>query len=122
MTTVMVVDDSTMVRRQVSEVLTAVGFTVVEACDGVEALEMLNAAPQPSLIVLDVNMPRMSGLELLQRMRDDKLPMVPVVLLTTEGQPRMMQQAKDLGAKGWIVKPFKADLLIGAARKLTQIA
>ncbi|HEX7665489.1 MAG TPA: response regulator, partial [Polyangiaceae bacterium] len=44
---------------------------------------------------------------------------VPVVMLTTEGQPELIQKAKALGAKGWVVKPFKPDLLVAAAKKLT---
>ena len=121
-TTVMVVDDSSVVRKLVGGALSAAGFDVIEAEDGVHALEMLSARADPSLIVLDMNMPRMGGLELLQRMRDQALSRVPVVMLTTEGQPRLMQQAKALGARGWIVKPFKADLLVAAVRKLTHAA
>jgi len=66
-------------------------------------------------------MPNMNGIELLQRLRDGG-NQVPVIMLTTEGQPRMMQQAKALGARGWIIKPFKPDLLVAAVRKLTRPA
>jgi two-component system chemotaxis response regulator CheY len=120
-TKVMVVDDSMMVRQQVSYALSRAGFSVVEARDGVEALQKLDANADPALIVLDLNMPNMSGIELLQRIRETSLTSVPVVMLTTEGHPRLMQQAKALGARGWIIKPFKPDLLIAAVRKLTGI-
>jgi two-component system, chemotaxis family, chemotaxis protein CheY len=120
-TTVMIVDDSLMVRQQVGTALGAAGIDVVEAQDGVDALDKLASVPGTSLIVLDVNMPNMNGIELLQRLRDGG-NQVPVIMLTTEGQPRMMQQAKALGARGWIIKPFKPDLLVAAVRKLTRPA
>jgi len=115
---VLVVDDSLMVRQQVGFALSSAGYDVIEAEDGVQALEKLAAQSGPALMVLDVNMPKMSGLELLQEMRDRKSN-VPVVMLTTEGQPKLMQQAKALGAKGWIIKPFRPELLIAAVRKIT---
>jgi len=120
-TKVMVVDDSMMVRQQVGYALSSAGFSVVAACDGVEALRKLVATEDPALIVLDVNMPNMSGIELLQKIRETSLTSIPVVMLTTEGQPKLMQQAKALGARGWIIKPFKPDMLIAAVRKLTQV-
>jgi len=121
--TVLVIDDSLMVRQQVSRALVGAGFTVVEAKDGVDALEKLAGRPETRLIVCDVNMPRMNGLEFLEAMRkDEKNAAVSVVMLTTEGQPELVARAKSLGAKGWIVKPFKAELLLATAKKLTAEA
>jgi two-component system chemotaxis response regulator CheY len=120
-TTVMIVDDSLMVRQQVGSALGAAGIDVLEAQDGADALDKLARAPETSLIVLDVNMPNMNGIELLQRLRDDG-KQVPVIMLTTEGQPRMMQRAKALGARGWIIKPFKPEMLVAAVRKLRRTA
>lgn len=119
---VLVVDDSLMVRQQVGRALTAAGFTIVEAVDGADALEKLAATPEAALVVCDVNMPRMSGIEFLENVRRDGRPALPVVMLTTEGQPELIQKAKALGAKGWIVKPFKPDLLVAAVKKLTAAA
>lgn len=118
---VLVIDDSLMVRRQVGRALTGAGFVIVEATDGVDAIEKLSESPDTSLIVCDVNMPRMSGLEFLEHLNASGSK-VPVVMLTTEGQPDMIQRAKSLGAKGWIVKPFKPDLLVVAAQRLTTAA
>src|SRR4051812_48509278 len=115
---VLVIDDSMMVRKQVGAALTPAGFTVIEACDGADALEKLAAHADVGLVVCDVNMPRMNGLEFLANVR----PGLPVMMLTTEGQPELIQRAKALGAKGWLVKPFKPDLLVAAARKLTAAA
>lgn len=121
--TVMIVDDSQMVRKQVARTLIAAGFAVIEAQDGADALAQLSSAtPRPALIVLDVNMPNMGGIEFLQtlRGRGPALAIPPVVMLTTEGEPRLMQEAKALGAKGWIVKPFRPEMLVAAVQKLTQ--
>jgi two-component system chemotaxis response regulator CheY len=121
----MIVDDSEMVRRHVAQTLIPAGFTIVEASDGADALEQLvGAGAFPSLIILDVNMPNMNGIEFLQTLRaaEKRAARVPVMMLTTEGQPRLMQEAKALGAKGWIVKPFKSEMLVAAVKKLTQAA
>jgi two-component system chemotaxis response regulator CheY len=111
---ILVIDDSLLVRKQVGTALTGAGYVVVEASDGVDALEKLKVNADVVLVVCDVNMPRMSGLEFLQQVP----PGTPVVMLTTEGQPELMQRAKQLGAKGWILKPFKPDHLLAAAKKL----
>ncbi len=119
MSTIMVVDDSQMIRQQFSRMLTAGGHTVVEAADGVAALEKLRADSSIRLILLDVNMPKMSGLELLQSLHEDPVLTTPAVLMiTTEVQAELVQQAKGLGAKGWLVKPVKAEALLAAVNSL----
>ncbi|MBP8302464.1 MAG: response regulator [Planctomycetes bacterium] len=118
---VLVVDDSQSIRQHVGATLVAAGFEVVEAVDGVDALERLTAGLDVALVLCDVNMPRLNGLELLDKLQaQGLLARVPVVMLTTEGQPTMMQRAKQAGAKGWIVKPFKPPLLVAAVQKLTS--
>jgi two-component system, chemotaxis family, chemotaxis protein CheY len=117
---VMVVDDSMLVRRQVTAALKEPGYLVIEAVDGVDALEKLSGFSDMRLIVCDVNMPRMSGIELLERLSAQG-SIVPVVMLTTEGQPELIQRARALGAKGWIVKPFKPEFLVATAAKLAPI-
>src|SRR5579859_312615 len=101
---VLVIDDSLMVRQQVGRTLSGAGFSVVDATDGVDALQKLANNPETRLIVCDVNMPRMNGIEFLERLNAEGSG-VPVVMLTTEGQPELIARAKALGAKGWIVKP-----------------
>ncbi|HEV8551749.1 MAG TPA: response regulator [Polyangiaceae bacterium] len=114
---ILVIDDSTMVRKQVGTALKAQGYTVVEAVDGVDALSKLEAHPETRLVVCDVNMPRMNGLEFLEQLSARKHSL-PVVMLTTEGQPELIQRAKALGAVGWLVKPFKPEFLLATAKKL----
>jgi len=115
---VMVVDDSPSVRQQVGMALTQAGYGVVEAVDGQDGLSKA-ATSGVSLVICDINMPRMNGLEMVEKMKaDPKTSALPVVMLTSEGQPALMDRAKKAGAKGWIIKPFKADLLIAAVKKL----
>ena len=118
---VLIVDDSLLVRRQVSAALKALGYSMLEAADGIEALAQLEANPATRLIVCDVNMPRMNGLELLERLLSLGNA-IPVVMLTTEGQPELIQRAKSLGAKGWLVKPFKPEFLVATAKKLVPLS
>jgi two-component system chemotaxis response regulator CheY len=116
---ILVVDDSPTIRQQVSLALTQAGFTTVEAVDGVDALAKIDATI--AMLVCDVNMPRMGGLELVETIqRDAKIAGVPIVMLTTEGNPAHIARAKQAGAKGWIIKPFKADLLVAAVQKLAR--
>jgi len=117
---VLVVDDSQTVRQQVSIALSQAGYEVLEANDGVEGFDKIDADGEIKLVVCDVNMPRMNGLEMVEKVRGEtKFDKLPIVMLTTEGAPQLIARAKKAGAKGWIVKPFKADLLVKAVDKLT---
>jgi two-component system chemotaxis response regulator CheY len=119
-TKVLVIDDSMMVRQQVKRALGAESFEIIEAQDGIDALEKVNAMSDIGLVICDVNMPRMNGLDFLAAFRSDtRFVSVPVVMLTTEAQSDLVARSKALGAKGWIIKPFKPDLLAAAARRLT---
>jgi two-component system, chemotaxis family, chemotaxis protein CheY len=116
---VLVVDDSSTVRQQVGSALVQAGFTVIEAVDGLDGVAMIAANSDIALVICDVNMPRMNGLEMVESVR--KVPIsatMPIIMLTTEGDPSLVARAKLVGAKGWIVKPFKPELLVAAARKL----
>lgn len=119
---VLIVDDSATVREQVREVLTVASFEVVEAADGVEGAETIARCDDLAAVICDVNMPRMNGLDMLEAVRrGPKGAALPIVMLTTEGQHELVRRAKAAGAKGWIVKPFKPELLVAAVRKLTGI-
>ena len=119
---VMVVDDSATVRLQAGRALTQAGFEVVEAVDGIDALEKLEARRDIGLIVCDVNMPRMNGVEFVEALAKRPGWKPPVIMLTTEGHPQLIQRAKASGAKGWMIKPFKPEILVAAAKKLAVVA
>ena len=119
--TVLVVDDSATVRQQVATALTQAGFQVVEASDGSQGL---NRAKQGGIdcVISDVNMPIMNGIEMVTLIKQDPiLSSTPVVMLTTEGSKELIAKAKQAGASGWIVKPFKAEMLVAAVKKLTSV-
>jgi two-component system, chemotaxis family, chemotaxis protein CheY len=116
--TVLTVDDSKAIRDMVSFTLTAAGYEVIEAADGVEGLEQLRRR-KVSLVLTDLNMPRMNGLDFLVNARKEPNGTgVPIVLLTTESKPEMKARGKELGATGWISKPFDAQMLLAVAKKL----
>ena len=119
MARVLVVDDSATVRQQVGLCLQQAGFDIVEAEDGAQGLDRIRKDGTIRMVICDVNMPNMNGIEMLEAVqRDGTRSNLPVVMLTTEGQPQLMDRAKKAGAKGWIVKPFKAPLLVAAVQKL----
>jgi two-component system, chemotaxis family, chemotaxis protein CheY len=117
--TILIVDDSLTVRQQVSMTLSMAGYQILEACDGQEAVERVRANLTIAMVLCDLNMPRMNGLEFLETIKGDAAgPPVPVVMLTTDGSSELIARAKRAGAKGWIVKPFQPDLLLTAVRRL----
>jgi two-component system, chemotaxis family, chemotaxis protein CheY len=117
--TVLVVDDSATVRGMVRAALGA-EYEIVEAADGVEGLDCVRGGGL-SMVICDVNMPRMDGLEMLHRLKLAGST-VPVVMLTTEGQTALIARAREEGARGWIVKPFNADMLRQAVARIAVAA
>ncbi|MED5371005.1 MAG: response regulator [Myxococcota bacterium] len=116
---ILVVDDSSTVRQQVRIALSQAGFQVMEAVDGMDGQQKIASNSDLSMVICDVNMPRMNGLQMLQAIKTaGTAPNVPIVMLTSEAQPALIRQAKANGAKGWIVKPFKAEMLVAAVKKL----
>ena len=117
MKNILVVDDSPVVRQQVSSALRSAGFVVFEAVDGQDGAEKIAATPSVSIVICDLNMPRLGGIEMLEKVLPAR-PDLPVVMLTTASDPELVSRARRAGAKGWLIKPFKADSLIATVRKL----
>ena len=112
------VDDSSSVRKLVEFTLKAKGFEVGSAEDGQAALELI-AKEDFDAVILDINMPRMNGLEFLQKIREnDAFASIPVIMLTTEGQDEDKDKAIALGATAYIVKPFKPTQLLALIEKI----
>lgn len=111
--TIFLVDDSATILMSVSATLLANGFKVETASDGLQALEKLNAGLKPDLMITDINMPNMGGLELIQNVRT--LPdfrSMPILTLTSESHADKRSEGKKMGANGWLVKPIAdAELL-----------
>lgn len=111
-TSVLIIDDSNTMRKIVQRSLRQAGFEfdkILEAGDGQEALSVL-AGEKVDLILSDINMPNMDGLEFLrQKAANDAIKNIPVVMITTEAGADIIGEARSLGAKGSIKKPFTAD-------------
>jgi two-component system chemotaxis response regulator CheY len=109
---VLIVDDSAAIRKILHRVLVQAEVPlgkVFEASDGMEALEKLKLE-KVGLILSDINMPNMDGIELLSKLKaDDALKTVPIVMITTEGSQAKVMQALQLGAAGYVRKPFTAE-------------
>jgi len=106
---VLIVDDSGAMRAVVKKIITLSGFKMdecYEAANGREALDLLKES-WVDIILSDLNMPEMSGLELLEKLKSDELlKEIPVIVITTEGSDVRRKIVSDLGAKGFIKKPF----------------
>jgi two-component system chemotaxis response regulator CheY len=117
-TTVLTVDDSRTVRDLLKQSLTAAGFRVVQAEDGLEGLALL-VAECPDVVVTDLNMPLMDGLGFIAALRaDEARRAMPVLVLTTEGGGEAKTRARAAGATGWIMKPFDPVKLVDAIRRV----
>lgn len=115
---IIIVDDSRTARMQVKNTLSGAGFDIVEAVDGQDGLSKIEANTDAALVLCDVNMPVLGGLDMLEAIPADRRSRMTFLMLTTEAEPRLVQKAKEFGAKGWIVKPFKPELLLAAVKKL----
>ena len=120
--TVLVIDDSETIRAHVGTILRGAGYEVLEASDGLMgAFTIRERAQDLSLVICDINMPRLDGLEMLEVLRG-QYPKLPILMLTTESRVDKVERAKKAGAKAWIIKPFKPELLVEAVTKLTAMA
>ena len=104
--TIMIVDDSSTMLMSVRNSLEIAGFKVIEANDGTVALKALQAGNKPDLIITDINMPNMGGIEFISKARAlAGFRFIPILALTTESQQGKRDEAKKLGATGWLLKP-----------------
>lgn len=117
--TIMVIDDSATMRLSLKSALELNGFKVECAGDGVLALNQLKVGAKPDLIITDINMPNMGGLEFIKKLR--ALPgfrFVPVLALTTESKQEKRDEAKKNGATGWLVKPVTGPDLVKVIKQV----
>lgn len=115
---ILIVDDSESIRELVSYVLNEAGYQVFIGIDGEDAQKYLDGR-KVDLIITDLNMPKVDGIELVKKVRaHTEYGFTPILLLTTESQAAKKEQAKTAGATGWIVKPFVKEKLLAVVKKI----
>ncbi len=121
MLTVLIVDDSDTMRIQLKKDLAGKGFTVLEAANGAEGLQILKTNKGINVCICDVNMPIMDGLTMCEKLCEaGKPPELNIFMLTTESTAESKERGKKSGVRAWITKPYQADKLISAIEKVSQ--
>ncbi len=119
-TRILIVDDSASMRALLYHALSANGFHVEQADDGLSGLEWL-AMNEVDLVITDINMPRLDGFGLIERLRaGTRHRDRPILVLTTESSREKKDRARNAGATGWIVKPFDPEKLVATVRRVTH--
>ena len=116
--TIMVGDDSASIRQVVGTALAGAGYEVIEACDGQDALSRLTGQ-KVHLVISDLNMPHRDGISFVKALK--ALPtyrFTPVIMLSTESAEHVKAEGRAAGAKAWMIKPFRPELMLSAVRKL----
>jgi two-component system chemotaxis response regulator CheY len=120
MNSILAVDDSASMRQMVSFTLKNAGYEVVEAVDGEDAFDKARSR-EFDLVLTDQNMPRLDGIGLTRRLREQpRFKSTPILILTTESSDQMKQAGRDAGATGWLVKPFDPNKLIEVIKKVVR--
>lgn len=115
---IMTVEDSVSMREVITFTLKRAGYEVAEAVDGADALARL-ASTKVDLVITDLNMPNMNGIELTRSLRADAaFKFIPIILLTTESQAEKKKEGRQAGATAWITKPFKQEQLLYVVKKV----
>jgi two-component system chemotaxis response regulator CheY len=116
---VLIIDDAEAIRRSVVDALEPAGYAVLTASDGFRGIAALKETRDLSLVIIDLNMPGMSGFGVLDWMRKDGSPhLPPAVFMTTEINASVLEQAKSAGAVGWLVKPCRGEQLVAIANRI----
>jgi DNA-binding response OmpR family regulator len=114
---ILVIEDDPSVRTLLQKSLTAHGYSVLVAKDGVEGLTMLETE-RPDLIVVDIMMPRLDGMTLVRAIKKNEVTgPIPVIFLTAKNDPKSMIEGINVGAKFYVTKPFQIDDLISKVKK-----
>lgn len=116
--TILIVDDSDSLREVVGIALKNAGYEVIEGADGQEGLNQLDGK-KIHLIISDVNMPNMNGIEMVKKIKDmSAYKFTPIIMLTTESGEGLKDEGRSAGVKAWMVKPFKPEQMLDAVSKL----
>ena len=119
---ILIIDDSESIRELVGSTLEEAGYEVKSGINGEDGLNCLKEMDDDvKLIITDLNMPVMDGIQLIREVRKKgQYKYLPIIVLTTETQTTKKKEAKDVGATGWIVKPFEKDRLLGVIKKVIR--
>lgn len=117
---ILIVDDSETLRSQLRKSLETASYQVIEAFDGQNGLEVIEQNKDIKLILCDVNMPRLDGLSMCQKVHVS-LPKLPIVMLTTEANPEMKAKGKEAGVIAWVTKPYDEAKLLQAVEKILKM-
>jgi two-component system, chemotaxis family, chemotaxis protein CheY len=117
MTAVLIIDDSLTTTMSLKSALDMAGFAVTAFNDGPTALGHIDRGYKPDMVITDINMPGMNGLEVIQHVRE-RLRFTPIVALSAEKTAATREQARERGASGWLAKPVSAEDLIKVIRQL----
>jgi two-component system chemotaxis response regulator CheY len=116
---ILIVDDSETLRSQLKRTLENAKYVVVEAVDGLNGIEVFQQNQDLSMIICDVNMPRMDGLTMCERISAlEGVKKVPIFMLTTESNAEMKARGKSVGVTAWVTKPYTEDRLLSALAKI----
>ena len=119
---ILIVDDSNSITMVVSQMLKEAGHEPLRAVDGKDAIDVLGKEENIDLILLDWNMPNMSGIEFLQYNAENKVAACPIIMMTTENKPDNIRKALELGVSEYIMKPFTQDILVSKINSVVGTA
>ena len=119
---ILFVDDSPTIRSSVSFCLRNAGYRVTEAVDGKDGLEKVQSIKDEgdflSLIITDINMRQMDGITFISQVKETEFKFIPILVLTTEAEESVIEKGRELGASGWLLKPFQPEQLLWAVKKV----
>ena len=122
---ILIVDDSQTIRVKISQALKLIGFDIIEAINGVDALKKLDEIPKDSLVdlvVTDINMPEMGGFQLILRLKaNPAFKKIPIIVLTSETDAERKQKGKTAGVNAWVVKPVETETMQAVVKKILNV-
>lgn len=115
---VLVVDDSLALRTHIASIISKAGYDVIEAENGIAAIDKMKENLDICVVVSDINMPKMTGIQMIEEIhKDQTLSGIPVIVVSTEEGSELVKKAREAGARGWLVKPFSPGQLISVIKK-----
>lgn len=119
--TILIVDDSESVREMLTYSLEDAGYHILAGTDGEDALRFFDGTHKIHLVITDLHMPRLDGIQFIRKVRtEEHFRYIPILFLTTESQGSKKEEARQAGATGWLVKPFVAEKLLTVIKKVLR--